>query len=533
LRKKIAYLLFMSLGLIGGCVFPSKKVESVKPDALVTGQAIAIPTKAFLKDGTIILFQTGFKADETGIKGKGLRFTPGGAMNPPLEDIGVPLDSVAAMTYYQTDIGPGTWVGSALLDLTAPPLIASSIYCLVCPKCCFGSCPTVYVKENDEYQLTAELFSFSVGRLMEADDIDLVADHVGSLSGPFEVRVTNEALETHAINYLQPLAVIHPPQTSVYPDSNNQLLVFRKFLSPSRASNSLGEDVLDTIARADEKIYRSPLELVEQMTTGPAFDHLDLSIKVPPATASVNLLLRMRNSLLSTLLFYDLVLGSQGLEALTWTEKMNTDPVYAGRFWNLYRFFSGITVKVRTETGWSPVGKIHDTGPIAFKQIVARVPTFGKEELEVRLEFVPDNFMIDAVLYDCPQEPSEGLDVQPLAFERVLDARGQSRPDVPPLVAGKDDRYLTTDPGQAYRFFFNLPAVPLDQSEVSVFIASRGFYNEWLRGKWLSLRPNPEYRFDLNDVPGTLRQLAASWLSSKKTLEESFFKARIPIRSER
>jgi len=533
LRRIIGCLLLIGLGSLGACYFPNKNLEAVRPDKLEKGKTIPTPTKVHLRDGTIILFQSGFVATEAVIKGEGRRFELGQPSKANLEAIEVPLDRIAAMTYCKDYVTTGGWVGTAILDATSWPLTALSVYCLFCPKCCFGSCPTVYVRDNDEFKLTAELFSFSVGSLMESDDLDLLAGPVGSSDRPFEMRVTNEALESHFINYLRPEAVVHPRKTLVYPDAMGQPMLFRRFLSPEDVRNSQGEDVRESVSQVDQRLYRSPRSLVERLKDGPFFDYLDLKMKVPASATSVKLLLRMRNTLLTTLLFYDMVLGSQGLDALAWTERMNTDPSYAGRFWSLYRLFSGIRVKVRTDTGWVAAGLVHDPGPIAFKRLAVRVPTFGREEVEVRLEFVPDNFMIDAVSFDYDEGPAVDVAVHPLEFDQVTDVEGRLRPDIQALVADKDDRYLDVEPGQAYRFVFDPPAPRSDEEEVSVFIASRGYYNEWLRGTWLTSRPDPGYRFDLGDVGGTLRRLAESWLSSKEMLEERFFKTRIPIRGER
>lgn len=533
LGRTAAGLLIAGLILFASCYFPSKHVESVTPDRILRGTPFTSPVKVFLQDGSIILFPSGFTAGESAIQGQGRRFVPGGPSAPDLELVEIPLDRVAAMTYYDERMSPGETIGSVILDVSAVPLVFFSVYCLSCPKCCFGSCPTVYTEDGGEFKLAAELFSFSVGRLAESDDLDFLAGSAGPPGRLFEMRLTNEALESHRINWLQPLAVVHPRGARIFPDSNNRLVLFRRFLPPLEARNSLDEDVLPAVAETDDRAYRSPQSLVERLKEGPFFDHLDLKLKIPPGASSVKLLLRLRNTLLSTLLFYDLVLGSQGLDALAWIQRMNEDPSYAGRFWFLFRVFSGVRVKILTDSGWRPAGRILDPGPLAFKRLALSVPASGREDLDLRLEFVPDNFLIDSVSYDYGEGPAEEPAVIPLEFDDIRDMDGRPRPDVRALVAGKDDHYLETEPGQAYRFFFDPPRACSEEEQISVFIASRGFYNEWLRGMWLKPPAGSDYRFDLGDVPGTLRRLAESWLESKSFLEERFFQTRIPIRGGR
>lgn len=535
MEKFLSVLVLLWCALQGGCVFPSKRIESVDVQAIPIRQTITIPTKVFLKDGTIILYQNGFIADEKTIKGVVLRYGPDGAILPASDQsITVSRDQVAAMSYYHRKLGAGNILGGAILGLTAPPLTFLGVYCVINPKACFGSCPTVYTLEGGEYRLTAELFSFSVGGLAESDDLDLLAARIPPQGEPFEVRVTNEAMETHHINRMSLLKVVHPRGTTVVPTSDGRLIAFRGFLPPAGAWNCLGTDVLADVAVPDQRIYRSPLALVERVKTGPFLDHIDVKAPVPRSASAANVRVRLRNTLLSTLLFYDIVLGSQGLDALAWTDKMNSDPVYAARFGAIYQFFSGVNVKERSAAGWRMVGRIHDVGPIAFKDVALRVPLSGQEELELRLEFFPDNFMIDAVSFDFEDGALQpDLVREALKIEKIIDNSGLLRPEVEEILGSSDDRYLTVEPGQAYRFFARVPDRPDDRGDLSLFVSSRGFYNEWLRGKWLAPRDPGDYRFDLDDTAATLRRLGERWLETKNEMEENFFKARIPIRGER
>lgn len=82
-------------------------------------------------------------------------------------------------------------------------------YCLVNPKACFGSRPTFYAWDGERMALQAEGFSASVCPVLEARDIDALYK-AKPKSQDFELRVTNEALETHVIRYANILAVPRP-----------------------------------------------------------------------------------------------------------------------------------------------------------------------------------------------------------------------------------------------------------------------------------------------------------------------------------
>ncbi len=178
------------------------------------------------------------------------------------------------------------------MGITSVPLTFSALYCLVNPKACFGSCPTVYVKENGQYQFCSELFSYSISPYMEADDLDLLIGNLDQTKNPLDIRITNEALETHYINEMRLIQVTHPKNTAVYPTSSNQLLLFDEFHPPEEAKNSQGADVLSQIVKNDQVGYRSPDDLILELKKGPYSDFLDLKVKVPPSIQNVKLLLK-------------------------------------------------------------------------------------------------------------------------------------------------------------------------------------------------------------------------------------------------
>jgi len=501
-------------------------------EKLLAGIEIKTPTKIYLKDGTIILYQDGFVLTDNRISGKGQGYFLNHKSDGGQKDYSISLEDIAAMTYHKAGGQSGTAAGEVIMAITALPLFSSSLYCLACPKCCFGSCPTVYVKENGQYFFCSELFSYSISPYMEAHDLDLLVSDYSRKGELLEVRVTNEALETHHINEMKILQVTHPRNTAVYSTSDNRLLLFKELRSPDEARSSLGDDVLVQVAKADQLGYRSPESLVAGLKNGPCFDHIDLRFNVPFSSTRINLLLKAKNTLLSTVLFYEIVLASQGVNALGWIEKMSTDRDYANLFQSVYSAFSGIAVKVKKGDEWLDSGKIKDMGPIGFKYIAAGIPTYNQTDLWVRLEFIPDNFIFDGVFFDYDNKEVESIvSVDPVDCEAVFDSNGQRRADLQKLLREKDDLYLVTEPSDAYHFFYRAREVGDDEA-ISFFIQSEGYYTEWLRGKWVREKSFPNFTFDLFDFANTFRQLAESWLGSKKLMEETFDKTRIPLRKE-
>ena len=126
----------------------------------------------------------------------------------------MPLDSIAALEYYKKEWQP-------LLTLTsAPAVFVSSSLLFVA---IFGSCPTVYSFDGQNYNLGAETFSYSIAKRFESSDLDRL-DFGELQNGEYSLKIANEALETHYINQLCLLSVVHPPGYEAFPMDNNDIV---------------------------------------------------------------------------------------------------------------------------------------------------------------------------------------------------------------------------------------------------------------------------------------------------------------------
>jgi len=526
-NSRLAAILF--LFLLFAC-FPSKKATLLNPGEIGSGMQIKSPTKAFLLDASVILFPRGFKIENGILRGKGQRYWLD-REDKNLIAREIPLDSIAALTYYELKNSGGQVFASFLLGIYGFVLTPLSIYCISCPKCCFGSCPTLYALEGEEYELRAELFSYSISKFFQGTDLDLLSGNI-SKEGPYRIRLSNEALETHYINCLSLIAVNHPVGTRVYPSGEDGFVVVRKLISPQQAVNSLGKNVLPLIQQLDDEGYRSDTTMAAMLEGGLNSDWLDLKFRTPPGKTSIKLVLRLRNTLLSTVLFYDLVLASQGARAVEWTQKMNEDFFYARQFYQLYKAYSGIKVNILREGEWKTAAVIGDVGPIAWKEIALNLPIDPKDispenEVTLRLEFFPDNFMIDYIAYEAETIADDSVLAREIPPSQIYDDNGRAREDIVSLPQSADSLYLVTNPGESYYFDYDIRKnVP---GETSVFLRSQGYYTEWIRGQWLTGEPG-NYRFNLFEVDKTITQLRESWLENRELLEREFFKNRIPLR---
>ena len=276
-RQWPAQILLVAVGAISVCCYPDRQATLVDRTYLDTVTVVKAPTKVFLMDATVALFPEGFRVNKGTLQGNGVRFSSTGVVRDipfdrlPRALIQVPRDSAVAMTYYDRVVTGGRGFASFFHVLTGGVLTATSVYCLANPKACFGSCPTVYTREGDAWEFKAELFSYSISRLLESGDLDRIGAHE-SHGPPFVLRVANEALETHHINLMRLLAARHPAGTLAIPATEGSIVAVGDVREPLSAVNSTGEDVLRVIRFWDDSSYRSDSIQVRQVKSGRTSD---------------------------------------------------------------------------------------------------------------------------------------------------------------------------------------------------------------------------------------------------------------------
>lgn len=517
-----------------GC-YPDTEATMVRKEQVSDRTRVNSPTKVFLQDESVILFPSGFRLQGDTLSGTGQRYRledymiVGYRYQAMKERQSVPLDSVIAMTYYEQNLSGGKVLASLFLGIFGATLTPLSIYCLLCPKCCFGSCPTVYTMSDSGSVLEAELFSHSISKCLEEDDLALIDREVPG-DGNVTLRLTNEALETHSINEFQLRAVSHPAGTRVYPGVKKDIITVRSLTPAAAASDRSGKDVTAILDRADGEYYRSGETTFTTLTREGQSDWLELRMGVAQGVKKVTLVLRLRNTLLSTVLFYDVVLGSQGIGAVDWIGRLNTDRTYAAAFRRVYETFSGIKVEYRQNGEWKEQASITDVGPISWKYRAVEIPVGDEGDLVVRLRFFPDNFMIDYAGFDLEPTDVSLVSVVDLFPDSITDNAGNRRPDLLQTLRAVDDSYLVTEPGEAYRFSYHVPRT--GGGPVTLLVHSDGYYTEWLRGSWIK-GGDPGYHFDLFDIEGTLKELSRKWVEDRPLMEKKFFESRIPVKEAR
>src|SRR5690606_21646062 len=347
----------------------------------------------------------------------------------------------------------------------------------------------------------------SAARVLEATDVD--AMWTARPSGPvFDVRMSNEALETHSVDHVRLLAAPRAPGTRVL-RAGDRYYPASKPHPPRTCVSGLG-DCLESARAADGVEYLSPAsdrDLSERET---------MEVTFPRAEGDLGLTIVARNSLLNTFVFYQL-LAYMGRQAGDWFARMEREGAQSASVDRFVALLGDIDVEVATPSGWRSVGAFSEVGPIAHEvQLVPLPRDLEGDEVRVRLTLTRGNWKIDQLAL-----AELGAPVAPVAIAPTEVLR-DGRPAPEALAALlRPGAHLVTQPGDDYTLRFRLP-----EGESELFLESRGYYYEWIREEWLSEESAFEIARAVLDPPGTLRRLAPKYKSVEGAMEESFWQSK-------
>lgn len=504
----------VGLLLAVGCVIRRVRVDEVRAPISDSLQ-VSTPVKAHLLDGSTVLYGNGVLVRQGRLVGPGQRY---GLRAQFVEVVqSVPVDSIVGLETFRSSTDMTATVGLSFVatTVTAAALTATA-------AAIFGSCPTVYSDSAGTSVLEAEGFSYSIAPLFEARDVDRLRARPDA-NGVLRLEVRNEALETHEINHLELLEATHAPDELVLPDGDGRVLALGGLVPPHRATDRGGRALAATLARADGEVFASDTTRLASASESDFGDYIDLTFPPVATGDSVALVFRLRNSLLNTVLLYDVMLGSRAGRALDWQGRDLNRMAPAVALGNWYAGRMGLRVLVPGDTGYREVGKVRDTGPIAWKDVAVVLTRPGNDSVRIRLAFAVDNWRIDQVrLAGRVRQPV----VRVLPLARV--DGGDASPDDSALTAmrSRDRQYLETRPGQHFTAVWETGTAPAGV-ERTYLLAAQGYYTEWIRGGWLATA-----RDTTPFTPGDAALVGAmhQWRRAQDSLEARFYASRIPVR---
>jgi len=497
--------------LVSACIHV---YQSIRPRPLDrhTPVVVTTPVKAHLVDGSTVVFLAGLTVDSAEVRGEGNRYSL--TLRDSAAVSSIPLDSIVGMEAFEQSVNGASSFAVSVLATGGTALVVGALAVAI-----FGSCPTVYADSAGTALLQAEGFSYSIAPIFESRDVDRLR-LVQAADGSVRLEIRNEALETHYVNQLELLEVVHGSMETALVDERNGLLVVADQHALTRATDRRGHDVTGAFAAEDGNVYRTAAHTMEQAQLPDLDDWIDLTAPAPPGADSVAIVLRLRNSLLNTTLLYDVMLGDPGARSLDWVGKdlKQVGPALAVAQW--YQQRMGMNVAVNDGRQYRVVAHLRDTGPIAWKDVAIVVPVVTPGSVRVRLTFPMDNWRIDRIAV-----AHRFRRVSPTVIRLAEVREGEtSNPTALASMHDADGRYLQTSPGQRFTAVFH----PRSSAESrTFFLAAQGYYTEWVRASWLR-SPRAEHGFVPSD--SALARALDRWRMSQDSLEALFTATRIPTR---
>jgi len=422
----------------------------------------------------------------------------------------ISFDSIALVETHQRGVARPFGLSGLVVwtDIMAPV----TVYCTVDPKACFGSCPTFYAPDSTGGEsLQAEGFSSSFARALEATDLDAL-HRMPSGETTLELRMTNEAMETHAVRFARILAAPRTASGRVFATPRGTLLPADTIVSAARCSAPEG-DCTASVGAFDGHERISPADSNDLA----ARETIDLVF--PPLDGAVGIMLATRQSLLTTFLFYQTMayFGHGGGEWLATLERGG--PMLTDYATGMARVLGGVDILIDEDGEWSHAGTYQEAGPIAADVVTIPLPKRSStDSVRIRLRLAKGAWRLDWVALARLGEPIEPVPIEP---SEVLAA---DVADTEALESLRDtSRYLVTYPGDVYTLVFALPRSP---HGLDLFLETRGYYYEWMRAEWMRETNVAMAQLALRDPAATLRLLAPAFKRAEPAMERSFWESR-------
>ena len=435
------------------------------------------------------------------------------------DEFTIPIDSVAI---FETNKKLEGTEESRIkgLSVLAGLDVVLGVICLTVPKACFGSCPTFYTNPNDNFHdANAEGFSNAVTPSLEYTDIDDLK-HVQKSSSQFSLWMKNEALETHCIKDITILAVPTNAGESALQGADGQFYISGKKYPPAKAVVD-GVEITSKLRDDDRIEWRSEAD----STNLSAKQEVIIDFENIVNTENLGLSITFRQSLLVTYLFYS-VMGYAGDQVSDLFAAIETKPQFMERLNNgIKKELGNIEVYYLNAEGkeWIHGGSFYEEGPISRNKQVLALGKFNGNTAKIKLVLTKGFWRID----DCQlvelKSTTTPISIKPTAVFKDGQVSVKARNE---LLNNK--KYLISMPGDEYEMVFELPDY---EGEFSLFLASTGYYLEWMREQWIKDQDWSKIFQVLYRPKHFLKQQAPYYKAHEAQMESDFWNSKIDTKS--
>lgn len=381
-----------------------------------------------------------------------------------------------------------------------------AIFCLINPKACFGSCPTFYAWNGDSLMLQAEGFSTSISPSLERNDIDMLYHITADQS--VELKLTNEAMETHAIRYARLLAFEKRDNERIFATAEGTFVRATTMSAPRSCQTSTG-DCLQMVNTADGREYYSRADSMNLNSREELIIRFDVT-----SDQSIGLVLGKRQTLMTTYLMYQ-GLAYMGNSATYWLAELERGKARPSK--SIFSLLGGVEVFSEQPDGnWRFEGELNETGPIATDFNVVPLSSRADGSITLKLRMNKGLWRIDYVALATLSGEVHPTMIEPAQVETIIG----SEPE--PLDKLKnEDAYLVTYPGDVYLIRYDLPF-----TNAELFLDSKGYYLEWIRDEWVKEQSFSKLGRMINRPSLFLKRVAGDFKKIEPVMEKTFWNSR-------
>lgn len=384
-------------------------------------------------------------------------------------------------------------------------------YCLVNPKACFGSCPTFYAFNGRDMELMAEGFSSSILPVFEKRDVDML--YWSQQNGrEFQVKLTNEAMETHVIRYADLLVFPVDKGERVFASEKGRFFKTEAISDPRSCIAEEG-NVRDQIREMDhiERFSGADSDNLAQR------ESIELEFEIDPEK-NHGLLIGSRQTLLTTWLFYQSLAYAGTMAGHYAAAVERGDKGLKKKVRKVWDMLGGIEIFVQNHRGkWILVNELREMGPIAADVHLVELPEVNTAKMNIKLKLTKGLWRIDYLALATLDE-----EVFPERIRPAEVLRDNEKDDLTKQLLYDTISPLITFPGDQYLLTYTLP----EGENFEVFLDSKGYYLEWMREEWLAEEDMQKAAL-MFTLPGLyLRMSAKAFKEVEPFMEEKFWGSR-------
>lgn len=476
--------------------------------------------KAHLKNGDVCILNDSWKIDTTLniVSGNGIQYdfnrrqTFQGSIN-------ISIDSVAIFETNAKILKPEE-ARIAALSLMAGLDVVVGVFCLTNPKACFGSCPTFYINENDNFHFAdAEGFSNAISPSMEYYDIDALNNH-RITNNIFSITMKNEALETHCVKNVKILAFPLKDGERVFQSPTNDFYLCESNYSLSLAKADEGD--ITTLLKNQDRQERFSLSDANNLSSK---EEVYLTFDNVKSTDNLGLILNFRQTMMTTYLFYS-AMGYMGDNVSDMFAILESDEKMRNKFDATTKELGNIDIYAWNEqnNNWEYQNGFYETGPIAInRQCISLENIQSNSKIKIKLVLNKGLWRMDYVSLTNIKKQVTPIEIFPTTIynKGKLDKIALGEINSP-------DKHLLSMPGSAYKFNFTLPNADADYE---LFLYSKGYYLEWMREHWIKDKDLLKLKQMVDNPTIYLREEAKNYKRYETTMEQEFWNSKIDTKT--